>query len=75
MLIGSKSHFASVDNNPVLTLGDKHIKHVYYKNSLGMILDEQLKWDKHNDAQCNKNLKEYCSPFKRARLFFPIGIY
>ncbi len=32
-------------------------KRVYYKKSLGMVLDEQLKWDKHNEVQCKKNLK------------------
>ena len=39
MLIGSRSRLASVDNNPILTLGDRHIKRVYYNKSLGMILD------------------------------------
>jgi hypothetical protein len=41
MLIGSRSRLASFYNNPVLTLGDRHIKRVYYKKSLGMILDYQ----------------------------------
>jgi hypothetical protein len=66
--------FASVDNNPVLTLGDRHIKRVYYKKSLGMILDEQLKWDKHNDAQCKK-ISKNIARLKRARLFVPRHIY
>jgi hypothetical protein len=65
MLIGSRSRLASVDNNPVLTLGDRHIKRVYYKQSLGMILDEQLKWDKHNDAQC-KEISKNIALLKRA---------
>jgi hypothetical protein len=70
MLIGSRSRLASVDNNPVLTLGDRHIKRVYYKKSLGMILDEQLKWNKHNDAQCKK-ISKNIAVLKRARLFVP----
>jgi hypothetical protein len=70
MLIGSRSRLASVDNSPVLTLGDRHIKRVYYKKSLGMILDEQLKWDKHNDAQC-KQISKNIALLKRARLFVP----
>jgi hypothetical protein len=55
MLIGSRSRLASADNNPVLTLGDRHIKRVYYKKSLAMILDQQLN----------------IALFKRARLFVP----
>ena len=70
MLIGSKSRLASVDNNPVLTLGDSHITRVYYKKSLAMILDQQLKWDKHNHPQCKK-ISKNIDLFKRARLFVP----
>ena len=43
MLIGSRSRLASVDNSPILKLGQKHIRHVHYKKSLGIVLDEQLK--------------------------------
>ncbi len=51
MLIGSRSRLASVNNSPNLKLGHRHIKRVYYKKSLGMVLDEQLKWNKHNEVQ------------------------
>ena len=70
MLIGSRSRLASVDNNHVLTLGDRHIRRVYYKKSLAMILDQQLNWDKHNHAQCKK-ISKNIALFKRARLFVP----
>ena len=70
MLIGSRSRLASVDNSPlVLTLGGR-LKRVYYKKSLGMIFDEQLKWDKHNDDQCKK-ISKNISLLKRARSFVP----
>ena len=74
MLIGSRSRLASVDNNPVLTLGDRHIRRVYYKKSLAMILDQQLNWDKHNHAQCKK-ISKNIAHFKRARLFIHVQYY
>jgi hypothetical protein len=46
MIIGSRHRLTSIENSPVLTLGESNIK-----KSLGMILDEQLKWVKHNDVQ------------------------
>lgn len=70
MLIGSRSRLASIENSPVLTLEGRHLKRVYYKKSLGMILDEQLKWDKHNDAQCKK-ISINIALLKRARSFVP----
>ena len=55
MLIGSRSRLAFIDDIPILKLGYRHIRHVRYKKSLGMVLDEKLKWDKHNEEQCKKN--------------------
>ena len=49
MIIGSRHHLTSIENSPILTLGENNIKRVFQKESLGMTLDEQLKWDKHND--------------------------
>ena len=43
MLIGSRSRLASIDDRPILKLGSRNIRHVRYKKSLGMVLDEQLK--------------------------------
>ena len=71
MLISSRSRFASIDNNrPILKLGYRHIRHVSYKKSLRMVLDEQLKWDKHNEVQCKK-ISNSIALLKRARPFVP----
>ena len=70
MLIGSRSRLACVHNSPILKLGHRHIKRVYYKKSLGMVLDEQLKWDKHNEVQCKK-ISNSIALLKRARPFVP----
>ena len=39
-------------DKPVLTIGEQTIKRVSNKKVLGVIIDERLKWDKHNEGQC-----------------------
>ena len=68
MIIGSRHRLTTIENSPVLTLGGSNIKRVFQKKSLGMILDEQLKWDKHNDKQC-KIISNTIALLKRARSF------
>ena len=68
MIIGSRHRLTTIENSPVLTLGGSNIKRVFQKKSLGMILDEQLKWDKHNDKQC-KIISNNIALLKRARSF------
>ncbi len=68
MIIGSRRRLASIENSPVLTLGGNNIKRVYQKKSLGMILDDQLKWNKHNEMQC-KTISNNIALLKRAKLF------
>ena len=68
MIIGSRHRLTTIENSPVLTLGGNNVKRVFQKKSLGMILDEQLKWDKHNDKQC-KIISNNIALLKRARSF------
>ena len=68
MIIGSRHHLTSIENSPILRLAENNIKRVSQKESLGMIQDEQLKWDKHNDKQC-KIITNNIALLKRARLF------
>ena len=68
MIIGSRHRLTTIENSPVLTLGGSNIKRVFQKKSLGMILDEQLKWDKHNDKQC-KIISNNIALLKRVRSF------
>ena len=68
MLIGSRSRLASIDNRPILKLDYRHIRHVRYKKSLAVVLDEQLKWDKNNEVQCKK-ISNSIALLKRARPF------
>ena len=68
MMIGSRHRLTTIENSPALTLGGSNIKRVLQKKSLGMILDEHLKWDKHNDKQCEIILNNIAL-LKRARSF------
>jgi hypothetical protein len=49
IIIGSRQRVPSFEHGPLIKLGDKVIKRVPHKKTLGVILDEQLKWDKHNE--------------------------
>ena len=70
MIIGSSYRLALIDESPVITIGDDNIKRVSHKKSLGIILDEHLKWNKHNDAQCKK-ISGNIALLRRAKLFVP----
>ena len=55
MIVGSrqKLHLLTTGNSDV-TIGEQKIKRVQMKNVLEVIIDDQLKWDKHNDEQCRR---------------------
>ena len=38
--------------SPVITIGDDEIKREKDKKVLGIKIDDQLNWNKHNDEQC-----------------------
>jgi hypothetical protein len=46
IIIGSRQRVQSFEHGPLIKLGHKVIKRVPHKKTLGVILDEQLKWDK-----------------------------
>ena len=39
---------------PNILYGEHQIKRVREKTALGLIIDDQLKWNRHNDEQCKK---------------------
>ena len=61
MIIGSRQRVPSFEQGPLIKLGDKVIKRVLHKKTLGVILDEQLKWDKHIEEQSKMISEEHCS--------------
>ena len=54
MIIGSRQILEAISKSPVVTTGDDDIKRVKDKKVLGIKLDDQLKWNKHNDEQCER---------------------
>ena len=55
MIIGSRYRLSNLESNPVITIGQSNIKRVTNKKSLGLILDDQLKWKTHIDKQSKKS--------------------
>ena len=70
MIIGSRQRVPSFEQGPLIKLGDKVIKRVPHKKTLGVILDEQLKWDKHIEEQSKMILKSIAL-LRRAKPFLP----
>ena len=70
IIIGSRQRVPSFEQGPLIKLGDKVIKRVPHKKTLGVILDEQLKWDKHNQEQ-SKTISKNIALLRRAKSFVP----
>ena len=68
MLIGSRQRLNQCTGNPHIVIGNHSIQHVPDKKILGVIIDEQLRWTEHNDAQCKNNSKSIAL-LRRAKQF------
>ena len=81
MIIGSREILEALSESPVITIGDDDIKRVKDKTVLGIKLDDQLKWNKHNDEQCERisksiylSNKMYNAGITQSRLWLPLAI-
>ncbi len=54
MLIGSQQRLDKILETPKILYGEHQIKRVRQKTVLGLITDDQLKWNRHNDELCKK---------------------
>jgi hypothetical protein len=70
MLIASKRKLKQFTKTPNIIIGRHSIKQVTNKKVLGVILDDELKWNEHNDEQseCKKISKSICL-LKRSRRY------
>ena len=68
MLIGSRQRLNQFSGNPNIILGNHTIQQVPNKKVLGVIIDENLKWNEHNDAQCKK-ISKAIALLRRAKQF------
>ena len=75
MVIGSRHHLTKFEDIPEISLAirDNNIKRVTNKKSLGFIIDDQLKWGIHIDAQCKK-ISKNIALLRRAKSFVPLHI-
>ena len=68
--------FCLLNNDLDVIIGEHNIEHVQNKKVLGIIIHDQLKWDKHNDEQCKTNINVWTisksiALLKRAWKFVP----
>ena len=68
MLVGSRQRLQQSLNNSEIVIGNHIIQQVSNKKVLGVIIDEQLKWKEHNDAQCKK-ISQSIALLRRAKQF------
>ena len=75
MIIGSRHHLTKFEDIPEISLAirENNIKRVTNKKSLGFIIDDQLKWGIHIDAQCKK-ISKNIALLRRAKSFVPLHI-
>jgi hypothetical protein len=52
MLIASKRKLKQYSEDPHILISNHTIRQVTNKKVLGFNVNEELKWKKHNDAQC-----------------------
>ena len=75
MIIGSRYRLNKLEDFPEISLAieDNDIKRVTSKKSLGFIIDDQLKWGMHIDAQWKK-ISKGIALLRRAKSFVPLHI-
>ena len=68
LLIGFRQRLNQLSGNPSIILGNHTIQQVPNKKVLGVIIDENLKWNEHNDAQW-KQISKAIALLRRAQQF------
>ena len=69
MIIGSRQKLNSIDATTTnISIAGEQITRVNSTESLGIIIDEQLKWHEHNNKQC-KTISARIGMFRRSRDF------
>ena len=68
MIIGLRQQLEGLGENPEIVINNDKIKRVNDKKVLGIIIDDQLKWNKHSDEQC-KRISKSISLLRKAKDF------
>jgi hypothetical protein len=54
MIVGSRQRVSKIDDEAEIKLGDNKIKKVSETKTLGVIVDDQLKWNSHINTVATK---------------------
>ena len=54
MIIGSRHNLRKIDKDPVIKIGSETVKRVHRSKSLGVIIDDKLKWEDQIDSISKK---------------------
>ena len=68
MLIASKGKLNQIPNNLQILVNNSLIQQVKQKEVLGVIIDQELNWKAHIDAQCKK-LSSAIALLRRVKAF------
>ena len=68
MIIGSKPRLDAISETPKILYGDYQRKRIKLKKTLGLIIDDQLKWNEWNNEQC-KTISEGIALLRNAKHF------
>ncbi len=66
MLIGSKHRLDAISESPKILYGEYQLKRVKEKTVFGLIIDDQLKWNKHNVEHC-KTISKTIALLRKAK--------
>ena len=54
MIIGSRHNLGKIDKDPVIKIGSETVNRVHTSKSLGVIIDDKLKWEDQIDSISEK---------------------
>lgn len=70
MLISSRQRLLNLEDTPFLKIGDQVIKRVTHSKTVGLQVDEHLKWDEHI-KYISKKVVSRLGDIKKIRSFVP----
>ena len=73
MIIGSRSKLSKITENPMIRIGNEFLNRVNTTKSLGVIIDDRLRWEDHIDS-ISKKVSRGIGAIKLIKPFVPESI-
>ena len=70
MIIGSRHNLGKIDKDPVIKIGSEIVNRVHTSKSLGVIIDNKLKWEDQIDS-ISKNVSRGTGAIKLIKPYVP----